>query len=374
MGRVVGVAALAAAVVVPSLVPHFPTTFLADGLGRSADGAGRHRLQRAAGLEPSTSRGTSAAGRATRCCATAAPRTGWSRCGSASSTATGGVSGRPAPDFTFVPVDGRIPGPMAGPEVPRRVEQITVHGERHRMPQVALPGGHDREPVPGRHLEHDRRGARAGDRSPSLATRPSSSSWTRTPRSSHRPTPTAGERTRRTSRSTGARRTEVRALLAELTDDGDSAARRRARDPGATCADRSSPTRVELADETADGSLPEEPLGRFLETKRGYCVQFSSAMIMLSRAAGIPARMASASCRACRTATTGWCGSATPTRGPSCGSPSSAGCASSPRRAPAAESPRTTAWCPPTRVRRLGRGAERHVVVLLLHPVDGPRA
>ena len=42
----------------------------------------------------------------------------------------------------------------------------------------------------------------------------------------------------------------------------------------------------------ADGSLPEEPLARFLETKRGYCTQFASAMIMLSRAAGIPARMA----------------------------------------------------------------------------------
>ena len=49
---------------------------------------------------------------------------------------------------------------------------------------------------------------------------------------------------------------------------------------------------LELADQAADGDLSDEPLARFLETKRGYCVQFASAMVMLSRAAGIPARMA----------------------------------------------------------------------------------
>ena len=40
VGRVVGVTALAVAVVLPGLIPHFPTTFLADGLGRSANGRG----------------------------------------------------------------------------------------------------------------------------------------------------------------------------------------------------------------------------------------------------------------------------------------------------------------------------------------------
>ncbi|MDQ5840178.1 MAG: transglutaminase domain-containing protein, partial [Chloroflexota bacterium] len=36
-----------------------------------------------------------------------------------------------------------------------------------------------------------------------------------------------------------------------------------------------------------------DPLTNFLVTKQGYCVQFATAMVMLSRAAGIPARMAS---------------------------------------------------------------------------------
>ncbi|HYO20639.1 MAG TPA: DUF3488 and transglutaminase-like domain-containing protein [Dermatophilaceae bacterium] len=35
-----------------------------------------------------------------------------------------------------------------------------------------------------------------------------------------------------------------------------------------------------------------DPLTNFLVTKQGYCVQFASAMVMMSRAAGIPARMA----------------------------------------------------------------------------------
>lgn len=35
-----------------------------------------------------------------------------------------------------------------------------------------------------------------------------------------------------------------------------------------------------------------EPIRTFYETRRGYCVQFSTAMIMLARAQGIPARMA----------------------------------------------------------------------------------
>jgi hypothetical protein len=44
-----------------------------------------------------------------------------------------------------------------------------------------------------------------------------------------------------------------------------------------------------LRDET--GRLME-PIRNFYETRRGYCVQFATAMIMLARAQGIPARMA----------------------------------------------------------------------------------
>ncbi len=42
----------------------------------------------------------------------------------------------------------------------------------------------------------------------------------------------------------------------------------------------------------APGSTPLDPLSQFLETRTGYCVQFATAMVMMSRAKGIPARMA----------------------------------------------------------------------------------
>jgi transglutaminase-like putative cysteine protease len=84
---------------------------------------------------------------------------------------------------------------------------------------------------------------------------------------------------------------EVRKVLDEITDDGDSALQIARKVQGYL----RGPTftySLELADQAADGNLSDEPLARFLETKRGYCVQFTSAMVMLSRAAGIPARMA----------------------------------------------------------------------------------
>ncbi|RIK14577.1 MAG: hypothetical protein DCC50_10795, partial [Acidobacteria bacterium] len=36
----------------------------------------------------------------------------------------------------------------------------------------------------------------------------------------------------------------------------------------------------------------DDPIGGFLETRRGYCVQFATAMVMMARSEGIPARMA----------------------------------------------------------------------------------
>ena len=84
---------------------------------------------------------------------------------------------------------------------------------------------------------------------------------------------------------------EVRAVLDEITDDGDSALQI-ARKVQAYLRGPTFTYSLELADQAADGNLSDEPLARFLETKRGYCVQFASAMVMLSRAAGIPARMA----------------------------------------------------------------------------------
>ena len=69
-------------------------------------------------------------------------------------------------------------------------------------------------------------------------------------------------------------------LLAELTTE-DNSALDVARAVQAYLRSSQFTYSVELAEETAEGTRPEEPLVRFLETKQGYCVQFTSAMVML---------------------------------------------------------------------------------------------
>ena len=115
LARVVGVGALAAAIVIPGLIPHLPTTFLADGLGRSVNGRGGSGSDVRLATRASTSPATSAAGRPTRSSATAARPTGSSRCASASSTPTGAGSGGPARTSPSCPSTGRSPARSPGP-------------------------------------------------------------------------------------------------------------------------------------------------------------------------------------------------------------------------------------------------------------------
>lgn len=50
---------------------------------------------------------------------------------------------------------------------------------------------------------------------------------------------------------------------------------------------------LQLADTRRDSDgQPLDPLSNFLVTKQGYCTQFASAMVMMARADGIPARLA----------------------------------------------------------------------------------
>ena len=288
MGRVVGVTAIGAAIVVPSLVPHFPTTFLADGLGRSADGRGGNGsdVRLASSLDIARDLGSRSSNPVLRYRSTS-DRLGPLRVGILDSYRRGHWQARS--DFTFVPVDGRIPGPTAGPEVPRRVEQITVMENGIGLPQVALPEGTTGSPFPAGTWNMTVEGlVQVTQRVSSYTAEfieldPDPSQFT-----ADLDGPQGNEANLEVDRRS---ETEVRAVLAELTDEGDTpldvarAIQGYLRGPQFTYS-------PELAAGTAEGSIPEEPLARFLETKRGYCVQFSSAMIMLSRAAGIPARMA----------------------------------------------------------------------------------
>ena len=140
LGRVVGVGALGVAIVLPALIPHFPTTFLADGLGRSVNGRGGtgSEVRLASSIDIARDLGNRSTDPVFRYRSTS-DRLEPLRVGILDTYRRG--QWQSSSDFTFVPVDGQIPGPIAGPEVPRRVERISVvdNGSvfrRSRCPRV----------------------------------------------------------------------------------------------------------------------------------------------------------------------------------------------------------------------------------------------
>ena len=288
LGRVVGVAALGVAVVLPGLVPHFPTTFLADGLGRSANGRGGSgaNVRLASSIDIARDLGSRSTDPVFRYRSTS-DRLEPLRVGILDTYRRG--QWQSSSDFTFVPVDGQIPGPIAGPEVPRRVERISVVDNAIGVPQVALPPGAIGTPFAGGTWNMTVQGlVQLTAPSTSYSTEfveldPDDSQFTADLDNPQ----VEGNELELDPRAED----EVRATLDQITDDDDSPLEI-SRKIQAYLRGSQFTYSLELADQAADGNLSDEPLARFLETKRGYCVQFTSAMVMLARAAGIPARMA----------------------------------------------------------------------------------
>ena len=288
LGRVVGVGALGVAIVLPGLVPHFPTTFLADGLGRSANGRGGSgsTVRLASSIDIARDLGNRSTDPVIRYRSTS-DRLEPLRVGILDSYRRG--KWQSSTDFTYVPVDGQIPGPIAGPEVPRRVERISVTENAIGVPQVALPPGTIGSPFPAGTWNVTVPGlVQLSAPSTSYSAEfveldPEDGQF-----SADLDEPAADASQLDVDPDA---ESEVRAVLDEITDDGDDALEV-ARKIQAYLRGSQFTYSLELADQAANGDLSDEPLARFLETKRGYCVQFASAMVMLSRAAGLPARMA----------------------------------------------------------------------------------
>ena len=287
-GRVVGVAALAVAVVLPGVVPHLPTTFLADGLGSStnARGGSGGTLRLSTSVDIARDLASQSDAVVLRYSTTAdSPQP----LRMALLDTYRGGSWDADNDFTYVPQDGRIPDPEAGPSVPRKVERISVSENYIGVPQVALPENATGTPFPD--------GSWTVEAESGLVTltRPVPEYSAEYVLLDPEPSQFAGtpdaDRFARDLEVDPQSEPAVRALLEEITDEGDAPIDI-ARAVQAHLRGNAYEYSRELAVQTAEGSLPEEPLARFLETRRGYCVQFASAMIMLARAAGIPARMA----------------------------------------------------------------------------------
>lgn len=281
--RVLGVATALLAVVVPGFLPHLPPTTVLEGLGAGGEVTFTETLDLSADL---SSRSNAPVLRY---------RTDETRPTPLKVAAsTTYADGRWQPDGNDDATRGRggIPAGTVAPGVDLRSWSLTVVESSLRPPQLAVP-------TPMLDLDV---GELAWEVSPYTGTVTAAERPETYEASAYR---TVGALPDEVGQGAGAALGDaavleldpasadrVLALTAEVTADATTQlqAARRIQDHL-----RSSPYvySLTLAD-PVDGpdGRPLDPLSHFLETKQGYCTQFATAMVMMARAWGIPARIA----------------------------------------------------------------------------------
>jgi transglutaminase-like putative cysteine protease len=307
MARALGAAALVAAVAVPVVLPHSPATFLASGLGRQSPQP--HGLASTVGFAQSidlrtdlksrsrapvlqyTTADTSppplrvAVGSAYR------PEAGvwlpWGRPWQSSSAGLG-LSTR-----------STVPEPVGlSPDIPKRTFAMSVRRNLLEDPFLAAP-----YPMVAADLAGIRWGADDQTQSVRVAERPDSYTISylhlEPTKAMLRRVPAAREVDQSVfdldMRLDGPYVERITTLSGQLTSGKDSVYDRAMaiqeylrNDGGFTY----SLTLAPPVKDQSGSSAGNDALTSFLDTKRGYCVQFATAMVMMSRAVGIPARMA----------------------------------------------------------------------------------
>lgn len=290
--RGMAVAVLAGAVILPAVIPHFPPTFLAGGLGRADDSRGRGEgggnrlvdsLAVARSLEDRstdpvlTYQTDDPVPPPLRVDVLLHYEDGVWRPASASTYDTGGA----------------FPASQADVAVSRRVQTTTIRDNVLRGPQLALPGtplALDIDPTAWR---IDANGTvRILDRREEYTVR------------YEEVTPTAAQLRASDPYTAGdaqsleidqASRAYLRDVLAGIAPE-DLGAAETAWRIQAFLRSAQFTYALDLADPVqvdAQGrEVPADPLSQFLATRRGYCVQFATAMAMMARHRGIPARVA----------------------------------------------------------------------------------
>ncbi|NYG05698.1 transglutaminase-like putative cysteine protease [Phycicoccus badiiscoriae] len=296
VGRSLAVAGLVAAVLVPLAIPHFPTRYLIDGLGRSADATGFSNGQ--IGLK-STLDLTKSLNSPSK-----APVLTYTTNAAILTTLRVGVldtytSGnwQPGPvDVDFGQRTTLDPPPDLAADVPRETYRVSVEDSRIEAPQIAAP-----TPLVGADLG----GATWGlDRNTSVAV------VTRSTRSylfsylALNPTQESLAQSRRGPSGSFLREDlqvdpQSQALVSQLVKDlvpqnasrieAARAIQKYLRTDGGFTYSLKLPTTVK---NRAGQEERPDPISLFLRSKVGYCVQFATAMVMMAREAGIPARMA----------------------------------------------------------------------------------
>jgi transglutaminase-like putative cysteine protease len=295
VGRSLAVAGLVAAVVVPVVIPHFPTRYLIDGLGRSSEATGFSDGQ--VGLK-STLDLTKSLKNPSK-----APVLTYTTNAAILTPLRVGVlenyrgdSWRPEPDdvdygrLSTVPLPGEL-----GDDVPRETYRISVEDSRIEAPQIAAP-----TPLVTADLGRVSWGL---DRNTSVATvNRSASSYSFTYLALN---PTQESLAQSRQGSPGGFQADL-----QVDPDSQDIVRQTVRAVVPQDATRIEAARAIQKYLRTDGgfryslTLPEtvknefgqdeapDPITLFLRSKVGYCVQFATAMVMMAREAGIPARMA----------------------------------------------------------------------------------
>ena len=296
VGRSLAVAGLVAAVVVPVVIPHFPTRYLIDGLGRSSQATGFSDGQIGLKSTIDLSKSLKSPSKApvlsyTTNAAILTPlRVG------VLNTYLGGTW-RPEPADVDYRRRSTVPLPdELGSDVPRETYRISVEDSRIEAPQIAAPTplvtadlgrvswGLDRNTS----VATVNRSARsysftylALNPTPEALAQPRQGATGGLLRADLQVDPDSEELVRRTVDQVvpeGATRIEAaRAIQKYLRTDGGF---RYSLDLPAT-----------VKNQFGQDEAPDE-ISLFLRSKVGYCVQFATAMVMMAREVGIPARLA----------------------------------------------------------------------------------
>ena len=295
VGRTLAVGGLVAAVALPALIPHLPTRYLIDGLGRSTNATGFSDGQ--IGIRTTVDLAKSLANPSTApvlSYTTNAPTAAPLRVGVLSTYANGTWTPE-QPDVRFaqrtsVPVPSEL-----DPSVPRETYRIAVESSHVEAPQIATP-----TPVVGGDLDRVEWGL---DRGTSVVTvNRSASSYSfsylvlrPTEDELAKPREEPGLRSSSDLAVDPASAPLIRSLVSSVVPanasriDAARAIQRYLRTDGGFTYSLTLPQGVK--DKSGKVEHPD-PISLFLRTRVGYCVQFATAMVMMARESGIPARMA----------------------------------------------------------------------------------
>jgi transglutaminase-like putative cysteine protease len=295
VGRSLAAAGLVTAVLLPVVIPHFPTRYLIDGLGRSSEATGFSDGQ--IGLKTTLDLAKSLANPSTAPVLTYtsnAPALTPLRVGVLEDYANDQWQAR-TPDVKFarrttVPLPRELDA-----SVPRETYRIAVENSRIEAPQIAAPtplvsGDLDRVPW-GLDATTSVASVDRSAKSYSfsyLAVRPSEDTLEQ-PRGNNGPVRTA-DLTVDPASEPLLRPLVERVVPRDATRiEAARAIQKYLRTDGGFSYSLKLPETV-----TNDFGQSERPdaISLFLRSKVGYCVQFATAMVMMARAADIPARMA----------------------------------------------------------------------------------